>query len=405
MARAHPWEFRKYFRANAFGWRGSRLACERLRTAVSELRSVARHDPVVAGEGIVLLFERIWPAFQRIDTSSGALGTATWHAIEELLPLLMEAPADLPARRRWMERLFEAVQEDGVDYLYQVQEAWGRLCVYPELIDHWADQLLPMIRRAWSGRAHVVICPSSICLSCLLEAGRYEELADLLALHQPFWPDHRFWAEALKRQGRVEEAIQYAESLPTNDGYEHAMLAFCEAALLEAGREEEAYRRYGLYVRAETTYLNQFRALKKRYPGRDPRQMLLDLMAASGSAGDWFAAARQSGYLDIALHCARSSVVNPKTLIAAARHTAREHPDFAAAVACRALELILQGYGYEFTGSDVREAVRYLVHAARATDQLEPMVHRLQAQAERSPSPFRTEIVGLLRRAGALALE
>ncbi len=169
-------------------------------------------------------------------------------------------------------------------------------CVYPELTNHWADELLPVIQRAWSDRSvHFVICPSSICLSCLLEAGRYEELAGLLALQSRFWPNDKFWAEALKRQGRIDEAIQYAESLLGTGSYEQSILAFCETALLDAGHEDEAYRRYGLYVRAGNIYLSQFRALKKRYPGRDPRQMLLDLIESSPMAADWFAAARQSG--------------------------------------------------------------------------------------------------------------
>ena len=37
---------------------------------------MARVDAVLAGDGIVSLMERIWPAFERIDTSSGALGSA-----------------------------------------------------------------------------------------------------------------------------------------------------------------------------------------------------------------------------------------------------------------------------------------------------------------------------------------
>src|SRR6478672_7867430 len=68
------WQFKTKFRAKAFGWRGSRLAISRLKEAVSEIKAVAKSDPVAAGDGAVSLMERIWPAFQDIDTSSGALG-------------------------------------------------------------------------------------------------------------------------------------------------------------------------------------------------------------------------------------------------------------------------------------------------------------------------------------------
>ncbi len=92
--------------------------------------------------------------------------------------------------------------------------------------------------------------------------------------------------------------------------------------------------------------------------------------------------------------------MNPKTLITAARHTAQDHPDFAAAVAFRALELILQGYGYDLTMIDVREGIKYLVYAAGATGQLTAMTRDLRAQAEEASSPYRTQVVDLLRRVG-----
>src|SRR5436309_3975801 len=76
MAAKHTWEFKVRLRTRAFGWSGSHLACQRLKEAVSEIKTVARADPVTAGDGVVTLMERIWPAFQNIDTSSGALGEA-----------------------------------------------------------------------------------------------------------------------------------------------------------------------------------------------------------------------------------------------------------------------------------------------------------------------------------------
>jgi len=44
MPAAHKWQFPTRFRARAFGWRGSRLACQRIREAVSEIKKVSKAD-------------------------------------------------------------------------------------------------------------------------------------------------------------------------------------------------------------------------------------------------------------------------------------------------------------------------------------------------------------------------
>lgn len=115
MKVSRKWDFRSKFRPNAYGWRGSHLAIDRLKAAISEIKTVAKSDPVAAGDGVVLLSERLWPALQGIDTSSGALGSAVLKALHDLVPILIKAPADLATRRHWLERLFEAVQNDGVE--------------------------------------------------------------------------------------------------------------------------------------------------------------------------------------------------------------------------------------------------------------------------------------------------
>lgn len=66
--------------------------------ASREIKKVARVDPVTAGDGVVSLMERIWLAFQDVDTSSGALGSAVYWAWNELLPIAIEAPADRKTR-------------------------------------------------------------------------------------------------------------------------------------------------------------------------------------------------------------------------------------------------------------------------------------------------------------------
>jgi hypothetical protein len=43
----------------------------------------------------------------------------------------------------------------------------------------------------------------------------------------------------------------------------------------------------------------------------DPRQLLLDLIQAQGARGKWLAAAKDEGFLDAALPCARDSSAEP----------------------------------------------------------------------------------------------
>jgi hypothetical protein len=118
------------------------------------------------------------------------------------------------------------VQSDGVEYLAPVEDRWGEIAQYPDLIDEYADRMIAMVRRAWADHQnfHHVI-GTSICLSCLLEGGRYDEIQELLATRRlKLWPWHRFGAEALVRQGLWEAAIAYAEAArsSTNPG-EHRL--------------------------------------------------------------------------------------------------------------------------------------------------------------------------------------
>jgi hypothetical protein len=170
MASVREWQFKRKFRTNAYGWRASNLAIGRLKEAVAEIRSVAKSDPVAAGDGVVSLMERIWPSFQGIDTSSGALGAAVLRTVNELIPILTVAPADHATRGKWLERLFEAVQNDGVEYLAPLEDRWGEIAQYPDLVDEYADRMIEMVRRAWADhQTFQYVAGISICLSCLLD--------------------------------------------------------------------------------------------------------------------------------------------------------------------------------------------------------------------------------------------
>ena len=284
MKRKHKWTFTARFRSGAYGWRGSGLATRRLKESVTEVRKVARADPVIGAEGAVALMTRLWPALQDIDTSSGALGNAVYGALERLIPLLVSAPADRNMRTKWLERLFVAMENDGVQYLSPVEDRWGEICVFPILADEWAERLLPIVREAWSGHSCFrFVTGDTACLSCLLELGRYQELNELLSLRSgPFWPIDRFGAEALARQGLTDAAIAYAEARRKDNYDDTRITEFCERVLLDADRRDEAYLRYGLNATRANTYLTVFQGVTRKYPERDPRQVLIDLIEARG---------------------------------------------------------------------------------------------------------------------------
>ena len=133
---------------------------------------------------------------------------------------------------------------------------------FPALMNDHADRDLDLIRAAWSDHARYEhVTSATLTLSCLLEAGRHDELLDLLAVQKTrIWFYEKFGAEALLRQGREDEALAFAESLLRDDrqqwGY-HDIARFCEGILIQQGREEAAYGRFGLPSASGNTYLSR----------------------------------------------------------------------------------------------------------------------------------------------------
>lgn len=375
MARSttHKWAFKPGMRAGAFGWRGTAKATSRLKAATREIKAVRKSDPAVAGEGVIALAERIWPAFEHIDTSSGALGTAVARTLEDLVPILIEAPADETTRAAWAERLRTAILDDGVDYLAPLADRFGEIAQFPSVINDHADRDLALISAAWADHDRFSHVPTAtLTLSCLLEAGRHEELLALVdSARTRLWFHEKFAAEALVRQGREADALARAAALLEGEsmpwGY-RAIAGFCETLLIRQGKEDEAYACYGLPLTSGTTWLAMWRDLVKRYPDRDPRAILEDLMALHGRKGKWFAAAKTAGYLDIALACAADHEAAPATLIRAARDYTQKDPAFAANVALHGIAHLLAGRGFEASPRDIDDAVTHLMAATRQID-------------------------------------
>ena len=394
---AHKWQFPSRIRPNAFSWKSSRIAVQRIKEALGEINSVARHDLVHAAEGAIRLIERLSPALEHVDSSSGSLGSAVNGAIEALVPLIAAAPVSTKVREKWLERLYEAHEQDGVPYIEILTDYWGELCVTKELASAWADRLLGITRMALSpdkslrGHYH----GTTACLDALLRAERYAELYDVLK-SEKFWAYKRWTVKALAAEGKADEAIQFAESSRgqwTSDGDVNRL---CEGILLSLGRTEEAYRRYGLHAHRAGTYLATFRAVAKAYPGVARAQILADLIATTpGEEGKWFATAKELGLYDVALKLVRESPCDPKTLARAARDFAEREPAFALGAGFAALYWLTLGQGYEITSMDVWSAYHSTMKAAEHLGNSSDMKTRIrQLVTQEAGGGFVRQILG-----------
>ncbi|MFC1492112.1 hypothetical protein ACFLQ0_05960 [Nitrospinota bacterium] len=364
---AHKWIFQARFRRHAFGWR-SQPPIERIKEAVSEINKAARKDPVLGSEGAVLLLEKMSPAIEQVDSSSGAIGTAVNGAIDALVPIIATAPADGRLRDKWLKRLWRAVEEDNIPYLETLPDYWGELCVTPERASKWADELIGRVRMAWSQKPglHGYYKGSSVCLSALLKAGRNEEILTLLGLaSHKFWHNRMWGVKALAAMGKKAEAIRYAEDSHSLNDSPTAIAQACEEILLSSGMAEEAYSRYAIEANQKTTYLATFRAIVKKYPDKKASEILRDLVASTpGGEGKWFAATKSEGLYDEAIELANRSPCDPKTLTRAARDMESAEPSFALEAGIAALRWLVAGYGYDITAMDVRAAYDHTMKAA-----------------------------------------
>jgi hypothetical protein len=361
------WAFAAKFRRGSFGWR-SQPAIQRIKEAIAEIKAAARKDALLGAEGAVLFLEKVSPALEHADSSSGAIGTAVNSAIDALVPIIATAPADDGTRQAWLERLWEAHAEDQIPYIEGLGDFWGELCVSKALASAWADNLLPTVKMAWSkdpalrGFFH----GTSACLSALSHAERHDEILSLLAREpNAIWPYRQWGVKALAAQGKTDEAIAYAETERSLNDSDYVIARLCETILLSDGRAEEAYQRYAIMANQGTSNLATYRAIAKKYPHKGAADILADLVRSfPGEEGKWFATANDLGLYDEAIALANRSPSDPRTLTRAARDFAEKNPSFALQAGLAALRWLVQGYGYEVTGADVWDAYTHTLQAA-----------------------------------------
>ena len=365
----HKWQFSPRFKRNAFGWK-SDAPIQRIKEAISEIKLVARQDTVLAAEGAVLFLEKLTPAIEHVDSSSGSIGSAVNRAIEVLVPIIAKAAVDNKIRQRWLERLWQAIQDDGISYIESLAAHWGTLCTNPELAQRWNEELRPLVEYIWRPNAngHGYFKGTSACLSAMMAAGQNEQLLALLEIAPyKFWQDRLWGVKAMVALGRKAEAIRYAENcrgLNAPDGY---ISEICEEILLSSGLTDEAYQRYGIAANQSMTHLSTFRAIAKKYPHKAPDDILHDLVLSTpGAEGKWFAAAKGAGLYDTAIELITQSPTDPRTLIRAARDYADKLPLFALACGLAAIRWMADGFGYDITGLDVHDAYRSVMDASRS---------------------------------------
>lgn len=363
----HKWEFAARFRRNAFGWK-SDVPIKRIKEAVSEIKSMARKDLTLAAEGAVVFLEKLTPAIEQVDSSSGAIGSAVNKAIETLVPIIAKAEVEPRVRQRWLERLWQAIEDDGISYIESLADHWGVLCTDAKTAQRWIDEFKPMVEYAWRPHAngHGYYNGTAACLSAMMAAGQFEQLLALLELApHKFWHDRQWGVKALVALGRKAEAIRYAEASRGLNAPDSYISELCEEILLSSGLAAEAYQRYAIAANQGTTNLATFRAITKKYPGITAEQILRDLVASTpGAEGKWFAAAKDAGFFDLAIELVTHSPTDPRTLARAARDFAESQPTFAFAAGLASLRWISLGHGYDITGLDVLDAYSAVMDAA-----------------------------------------
>ncbi len=397
MAKKHKWTFAARFRRNAFGWR-SQPAIKRVREAASEIKNTARKDAVLGAEGAVLFLEKVSPALERVDSSSGAIGTAVGRALDALVPIIATAPADAKTRDAWLDRLWQAHADDRIPYIERLADDWGDLYASQERATQWADRLLDITRRVLGPDRNPgeFFHGTSACLSALYRAERYAELVDILEAEN-FW-DYKLWAvRALAAMGKKAEAIRYAESCRSRWASDRQIDQFCEEILLSSGLTDEAYKRYGLAANRAGTNLAWFRAVVKKYSAKPAPDILAGLVEMTpGEEGKWFAAAKSAGLYQQAIELAYRTPCDPKTLTRAARDFTDKLPAFAVEAGILALHWLVEGYGYDITGADVRNAYEHTLRAAQQQDTVEATRQRIRTvvATETFGERFVTRILG-----------
>ena len=380
----HKWQFTPRFRQGAFGWR-SDLPIKRIKEAVSEIKAMSKTDSVLAAEGVVLFIERLSPAIEHVDSSSGAIGSVVNNALEALAQIIAKPTVTVSQRNVWLERIWQAVQNDGCCYLDCIDEYWPLMCTTSEVGVYWADYFGELLGQFKSKPNHRYdyFTGESLWYASLFAAERFEELLAVSRSElRPSWALQRWCIYSLACLGQIDAAIEYAQTQVEGVSSDY-LDSICEELLLKENRRAEAYARFGLTANRSNSNLSTLRAIAKKYPDIAPEQILDDLVHSDpAQKGKWFAAAKSLGLYNKAIELISDSPTDPNTLIRAARDFAEKQPEFAFQSSLAAIRWLLLGYGYEMTQWDLIAALQLTQRiSAHVVNDKERISHLLEILA------------------------
>jgi len=385
----HTWEFKKYLRTGAYGWKGTAFASKRIKAAVREIKSAAKKDSALASEGALLFIEKCWKAIEHIDSSSGAIGNIVNNAIIEMVEVIAKAKLSSKDRLKLIERIWESWQEEGYGYYDMLSEFWPLLCVEPDIMNYWADYFLPVVKNVFSSTVPgSYFKGSEPCLACLYEVGRFDEIAEILqSKDKPMFYYQKYMIKVVVATGDIEKALEMVDEYLYDTYSPYQAVYLGEEILLNAGRIEEAYKRYALMMPFQTTGLATLSAIRKKYPKISPQRILNDLLNAdTGNERRYFAAARKIGMIELALDIAEKYDVEPKTITTACKDYLEKDPDLSLKFGLMALQQYAGGYGYEPEYADVKKCYTLVCSAAEKAGKMDAILRKVQELANNDKS-------------------
>ncbi|MEZ4376104.1 MAG: hypothetical protein R3B07_35185 [Polyangiaceae bacterium] len=336
---------------------------QQVKAALSELKQAARKEPKLAFLGCLNLLERLGTKGSEYDEVLASI--ATW------LPQVQKRAAEPRRAGDWQERLFSALTKNP-ERLGALAPQWGRFCLNKASAMRWADRIRKELNGRWEP-PHLV----TAYLRCLLPAERYAELLEALDdLPSPSWEERLLGVTALAAGGDPDAAVSYAE-LHGQDST--AVAQACEKVLIDAGRRDEAYARFALRAGEAPTYVAWFRAVRKKYPARNPQGILADLVATTpDEPGKWFAAAKDAELFQEAVELVQKSQADVRTLLRAAHDYAEKQPWFAMEAGLAALRWMLEAPHFEITNTEIWNAYNATRVAANAAELRDQAMDRLR---------------------------
>ena len=386
----HKWEFKKFFRAGAYSWKGTALASKRIKSAVKEIKNVAKKDSVTAAEGAVAFIEKCWRAIEHIDSSSGAIGIAVSNALSELAEIIAHAELSPKEHLELTKRIWESWEDEELGYYDVLGKMWSEFCAIDEILNYWADEFLPVVKMVFQSTV-----PGSYfkgvepCLACLYEVGRHDEIIDLLKDREKLFFDYRqYEIKVIAARGDLDRALEIVDEYlyhPYTSPYLVARLG--EELLIKSGRIEEAYRRYAFRIPFQTTGLATFNAIRKKYTKISPQRILSDLIDADPcNERRYFAAARKIGMIELAVEIAEKYDVEPKTLTTACKDYIEKDPDLSLRFGLLALIRYAEGRGYEPEYADVQKCYDFVLKAAENAGKKEEVAEQIKAIVDNDKS-------------------